>query len=246
VQGQSAFHQRFRLVRLMQGQWPEMASPRIVIATSDLRESGAFTDWLHTEGFAPVRKILPEAAASDLQARACDLLITDMKLAAKDGLVETLRKSPRNRRTPAVLIGAGPDAQARADAWGIYYLERPVERASLVATASMAIMEGRPIRRSPRKTIGRFEAVINDSPAYIVDVSREGLRLEIPRDRNSSPPPPVFAVRIPMVGVALKAQRVWASTQTGDLFACGATLACNDRKAEQGWRAFIDAVPTMG
>lgn len=222
-------------------------SPRVVILSPDLKESSDFAEWLRAEGFDPVRKFLPEAAVNDLQDRACDLLIADMTLAVRDRVFESLRRSRRNQRTPAVLVG-GKDAQAqdRASSWRAYYLERPVEQAQLVCTASMAIIEGRPVRRSPRKSIGRFEAVVNGTPAHIVDVSKEGLRLELPRGRKSSPPPPYFAVRIPMVGVALKVQRVWASTRGGDRFACGGTLAQNTAKAEQGWQGFVEAVPTVG
>jgi AmiR/NasT family two-component response regulator len=222
-------------------------SPRIVITTPDLRESSNFADWMDAEGFTPIRKILPAAAASEVQSRACDLLIADITVAVRDKLFEALRTSPHNRRTPIVLVGGGDeDERARADMWHAFYVERPVDGASLVCAASMAMLEGRPVRRFPRKSIDRFQAVVNDVPAYIVDVSKEGLRLEIPRDRKASPPLPHFKVRIPMVGLALTVQRVWASSRDSGAFACGGALAQNRPKATQGWQAFVDAVPTVG
>jgi CheY-like chemotaxis protein len=218
---------------------------QILLACSAPAEAKTFAEWLQAGGFASVRAVAPADAADDLRTRACDLLITDVRLAVRDKLVAGLRTSPRNRQVPLVLIGdANAEDQARAQAWRAYYVERPVDKAWLVCAASMAIAEGRPVQRSRRKTIGRFEAVVNGAPAFIVDVSKEGMQLEIQRD-GRSPLPPVFGVRIPLVGVGLLVQRVWARQQSGGALICGGTVAPNQPKAEQGWHEFVEAVPTM-
>jgi len=218
-------------------------SARILIACSKPAESETFAEWLRAAGFTTVRVVQPAEAADDLRRRGCDLLIADVKLAVRDKLVASLRTSAQNRQAALVLVGdADPQDQARAHAWRAYYVERPIDQAWLVCAASMAVAEGRPLQRSPRKPIGRFEAVVNGAPAYIVDVSREGLKLEIPRDGRSSLPP-VFGVRIPLVGVGLVVKRVWARPRSHDMLVCGGTLAPNQPAAEQGWQAFVDAVP---
>ena len=62
----------------------------------------------------------------------------------------------------------------------------------------------RPTRRSVRKAVNRFEAVANGVASHVVDVSYEGLRLEMLRDRQAVPPP-YFNVRLPLIGVIVLA-----------------------------------------
>ena len=110
----------------------------------------------------------------------------------------------------------------------------------------MALMEDRPVRRSPRKMVQRFDALVNGEPAAIVDVSAEGFRLELPRTRRL--PPPFFGVRIPLVGVAIIASRRWAMSPSKDAARiwCGAALSSNPSGAEEVWRSFVDTVPVVG
>jgi hypothetical protein len=111
----------------------------------------------------------------------------------------------------------------------------------------MAFIDDRPVRRSPRKTVQRFEALVNGIPSGIVNVSAEGLRLELPRDRRAALPP-YFAVRVPLVGVAVIAKRKWmmpASKNAAALW-CGAALSHNRASSEERWRNFVDSVPIVG
>jgi hypothetical protein len=125
------------------------------------------------------------------------------------------------------------------------YLGRPVERATLMCTITMAMMDERPVRRSPRKNVDRFEAVVDGTRSNIIDVSPEGLRLEIPADRRSAPPP-FFSVRVPVIGVALIVQRMWAIRRSAAISWYGGELARNSSRAEQAWRDFVDAIPRNG
>jgi hypothetical protein len=107
----------------------------------------------------------------------------------------------------------------------------------------MAFMESRPVRRSPRKTVHRFDALVNDVPASVVDVSAEGLRLELARV-----PPPYFAVRIPLLGVAVIARRMWTMSPSkhASTLWCGGALSHNRAGSEEAWRSFVDTVPVAG
>jgi hypothetical protein len=220
--------------------------PRVIIALPDAIECGSVADWLVAEGFEPVRRSSPAAAAEEMQARAFDLLIADVAFAFQGGLhAAGLR---RNRLTPTVVIGDFAAAeQCEAVNQRAMFLTRPVERALLVCTVSLAILDGRPIRRSTRKLVRRFEAVVNGVPSHIIDVSNEGLRLEMPRDGRSSVPPPHFSVLVPLLGVAVFVQRIWARTlpDEGRTEAtwCGGVLKQNGARAERAWRALVDAIP---
>ena len=222
--------------------------PRVIVVLPDVTESATVAEWLVADGFEPVLRPNPRAAAEEMQARAFDLLITDAAFAVRNGLLAASRE--RNPLTPGVVIGNGAIIDPRnAVSRHAMYLGRPIERGTLLCTVSMAILDGRPPRRSTRKIANRFEAVVNGVPSQIIDVSNEGLRLEMPRQRLSVPPP-YLSVRVPLIGVAVNVRRMWArSSPVQGLAAvtwCGAVLSANRPGAEQGWRAFVDMMPTVG
>ena len=149
-------------------------------------------------------------------------------------------------QTPIVVIGPeDPVAESQAAARGATYLTRPVERALITCTIAMAVMETRPVRRSERKP-ARFDVVIQGVPSRIIDVSREGMRVEIPRLRKASPPPPVFDVPLPMLGVSLNVRRLWTSSPpecVGQTIWYGGELSNNTRRVEMAWLTLVDALP---
>ena len=201
-------------------------------------------DWLSAEGFEAVRRTSPKAAIDEVLARPFDLLIADAAFAFRYGLHVASRA--RRPLTPTVVIGEAA-AQSESFCQQVIYLPRPVERVLVMCTVSMAIVDSRPLRRSARRPVHRFEALVNGAPSYIVDVSNEGLRLEVPRDVRSVPPP-YFSVRVPMVGVAVIVQRMWAqrSSERTAVTWCGGALSQNQTKALLAWRAFVDTIPIAG
>src|SRR6185503_9171335 len=131
----------------------------------------------------------------------------------------------RGQLVPTILIGEAIERRATAVNAQTMYMTRPIEKAVLACFVSMALMDDRPVRRSPRKTVQRFDALVNGLPSGIVDVSAEGLRLEVPRERQAALPP-YFAVRVPLVGVAVIAKRMWtmSPSKQGPMIWCGAAL----------------------
>lgn len=222
--------------------------PRVIIALPNITECGSFAGWLVSEGFEPVRRSTPRAAAEEMQARSFDLLIADAAFAFRDGLHAAGRR--HNPLTPTVVVG-DPTAAAQSDAVGrqAMFLARPVERVMLVCTVSMAMMDGRPARRSMRKLVKPLSAVVNGVPSHIVDVSNEGLRLAMPRDRRWVPPP-YFSVRVPLIGTAVTVQRMWTRAWPGsgrtEATWCGVELIQNGPLAERAWRGLVDTIPLVG
>jgi hypothetical protein len=216
--------------------------PRVIVALPDPAEGAAVADWLSADGFEPVHRWTPEAAAGEMQRRAFDLLIADATWAVSTALSTAGRA--RNPLAPTILIGEALDRRTTAVNAQTMYMTRPIERGVLTCFVSMALMDDRPVRRSPRKAVHRFEALVNGVPSDIVDVSREGLRLEVPRDKRAALPP-YFAVRVPMVGVAIIVQRMWtiSPSKPGSSIWCGGALSHNRASSEQGWRAFVDNIP---
>ncbi len=221
--------------------------PRVILAIPDFRECTALSDWLLEDGLEPVRRPTAGAALEEMRARPFDLLIADADLAFNHGLRAGGRM--RHPGIPTLVVGdadAGRRCQS-AGQWAMF-VERPVDRAMVSCTVSMAILDARPARQSARKPISGFNAFVNGVPSHILDISNEGVRLAVPGERRWAPPP-YFSVRISMVGVAVMVQRMWALPPGTDRLAattCGGALASNRPAAEQAWRAFVEAVPAGG
>jgi hypothetical protein len=210
--------------------------PRIIISLPDSAECATVAAWLLADGFEPVRRPTPQAAADEMRDRPFALLIVDADYALKRGVHPA-------RNAPTIIIGhAG--AQAESISGQTVYLPRPVDRAMLGCFVSMAIIDDRPARRSVRKPVNRFDAVVNGVPSQILDVSIEGLRLELAGGRKAALPP-YFTVRVPMVGVAVTVQRMWtrSSTKHASAIWYGGALSQNRVAINEAWRRFVDTIP---
>jgi hypothetical protein len=217
--------------------------PRVIVALPDPLEGATVVEWLKANSFDPVYRTNPANAAADMQ-RPFDLLIADATWAVGTAMQSLART--RNQLVPTILIGEATERRATAVNAQTMYMTRPIEKPVLACFVSMALVDDRPVRRSPRKTVQRFDALVNGIPSGIVNVSAEGLRLEMPRDQRSALPP-YFAVRVPLVGVAVIAKRKWTMpSKNAAALWCGAALSHNRASSEERWRAFVDSIPLAG
>jgi hypothetical protein len=212
--------------------------PKVIVALPDWAEGSLVASWLSENQFEPVHRTTLAAAAGEIQARTFDLLIMDSTWAVSQAHRRALRA--RGPAAPSILIGDPADGPATAANAQTMYLTRPIDLAVLSCFVSMAFMDGRPVRRSPRKTVQWLDAFVNDAPASILDVSPEGLRLQVARV-----PPPYFAVRIPALGVAAIAKRKWTMSQSkpASTLWCGGELSHHRAGSEDVWRSFVNTVP---
>jgi hypothetical protein len=214
--------------------------PRVAVAGVLTAEWVAIADWLTTEGFEPFRMAHQERLADDLQSGALDLLVVDVSSAGP--AINAVRA--RSRHTPIIVVGpVDPAAEAQATARDAIYLTRPLDRMLLTCMVSMAIAESRPVRRSERRST-RLSVVVQGVGSQIIDVSREGMRLEIPRQVAVAPPPPMFSVTVPMLGVALSVRRLWVASPPSSIQATwyGGELSNNTKRAELAWFTLVDAL----
>ena len=151
---------------------------RIIVATADAFEGAAIYDGLSAHGFEPVWLSTIQAAADEMRSRPFDLLIADAAFALSGGLQDEGR--PRNPLTPTILIGDAGSGQHVGLSGRAMYLTPPVDHAMLTCFVTMALLQDKPVRRSVRKPVNRYQALVNGVHAHILDVSAEGLRLEIP------------------------------------------------------------------
>jgi len=216
--------------------------PRIIVALSDRAESAVLSDWLAEDGFEPLRRPTPQTAVEEMRSRSYDVLIADASVNGRP----PLRAEGRLRRagTPAILIGNTPPQRGETVTSQPMYLARPLERAVLRCYVDMAILEGSPLRRSERRLVNALAATVNGVPAHILDVSVEGVRIEMVRDKRVALPP-YFTVKVPMMGIGVNVRRVWARAASGspNLW-YGGSLLPNRANALQGWKSLIDTLPT--
>jgi hypothetical protein len=216
---------------------------RIIVLLTDRVEAALVADWLADDGFEPIQRPNASAALAEMRAHPFDLLIADAGTDRR--LVTHARECSRRPLTPVILIGdAAPPTRGAVTSADIH-LARPISRALLGCYVSIAMLEGNPVRRSARKLVNPFEAEVNGLPSHIIDISTEGVRLEMPPDRRAALPP-FFTVRVPLIGVGVGVRRVWTRTSTGATHALwyGAALTPNRASAVQGWRSFVESIPT--
>jgi hypothetical protein len=220
--------------------------PRVIVSLPDSTEAAAVADWLLADGYEPVKRSTPQAAADELRDRRATLLIVDAAFAFGRGI----HPQGASKQAHVVVIGdRGAGSKGGSISGHTVYLTRPLDRATLGCFVSMAILDGRPVRKSVRKSVNRFDAVVNGVPSHIVDVSAEGLRLEMANDRRAALPP-YFTVRVPLAGVAVTVQRMWthASLRRGSGMEIwyGGALSQNRVTINEAWRRFVDSVPVVG
>ena len=175
-----------------------------------------------------------------MRDRPFALLIVDAGHAFKRGL----HPPAAARHVPTIVIGgSGAGSSSDGISGQTVYLTRPIDRAVFGCFVSMAILDNRPPRRSMRKSVNRFDAVVNGVPSHILDVSIEGLRIEVAERRSALPP--YFTVRVPLVGVAVTVQRMWtrAAIKRNSAIWYGAALSQNRIAINEAWRRFVDTVP---
>jgi CheY-like chemotaxis protein len=220
--------------------------PRIIVALPDAIECATVGEWLSDSRFETARRADPQTAIQEMHAHDFDLLVTDAGYAVNDGLLAVSRE--RNPSTAAVVVGNPSEDRRYVLSRQAVYLERPLDRATLLCTVMMAILEGRPARRSKRKNANGFEAIVNGVPSRIIEASHHGVRLQMPGGRVSTLPS-CFSVRVPLIGVGVTVQQIWARSapnQAAPVIWCGAALSANRPAIEQGWRGFVDMLPVVG
>lgn len=215
-------------------------SVRIGVACPLPGERAAFLDWLGSAGYDPTPMISIETVVRDLPSRPIEALIADVSLVSANDLPRIVKMLGPNR--PLVLVGNPREAiedVPRDATW----IDRPVTRDTFLLSIALALAEGRPARRSPRKLVPRLLAAVDGVTSKVVDVSSEGVRLEIP---GATPAvlPPYFILKVPAFGVAAKVKRVWVATPTQGSMWCGGIIErAGDRSSGTPWQHFVASAP---
>lgn len=202
-------------------------------------ERAAFLEWLAEAGYEPLPMLGLESVGRDLNSRPIEALIADVSLVTAAELPRVVRLLGANR--PLILVGDPADAieeVPRDAAW----IDRPVTRDNFLLSLALALAEGRPARRSPRKLVPRLSSSIDGVTAQVMDVSAEGVRLEI-NGASAAVLPPFFTLRVPGFGVATKVKRVWVAMPGQGSMWCGGVIERPSEKAAATWTNFVANAP---
>jgi hypothetical protein len=219
--------------------------PRIGLACPHPGERATLLEWCTSGHLHPVPMLDAGSIVRELDGEGFEALIIDAELAVTGDTPFVLRNLDRNR--PLIVIGSADAATlaepGRAD---VTYLKRPLARDPFLLAIALALAEGRPARRSPRRLVARLQASVDMVPARVIDVSYEGIRLEMP-ERHRSTLPPFFSVKVPMFNVNVLGKRVWVNNaldgRADRAFWCGVRLERNPGRAVEAWRTLVDNAP---
>lgn len=217
-----------------------MSRPRIGVGCPIPSERATFIEWLDASGYEPVPMIDLSAIETGSDGRPMEALIADVGLVPPERLPLVLKRLGSNR--PLILVGPpdqAPDCVMRDVSW----IDRPVAYEGLVLQVALALAEGRPARRSPRKLVTPLGSTVDGVNAQVMDVSPEGVRLEL-HGVQAGALPPIFTMRVPAFGVVTTVKRVWVTQPSPGSIWCGGSVVRNSPKSAHAWRTLVDNAPS--
>jgi len=213
---------------------------RVGVACPIPGERAAFIEWLDGAGYEPVPMLDLDSVARDLSVRPIEALIADVRFVPATELPRIVRILGPNRALMLVgAAGSGPEAVPRDATW----IDRPVTKDNFLLLVALALAEGRPARRSPRKFVPKLMSTIDGVTARVMDVSTEGVRLEVCEVQTAALPP-YFTLRVPGFGLAIKVKRVWVAAPPNGSMWCGGVVEKPLAKSKTAWGTFIENAPS--
>lgn len=216
-----------------------MSQVRIGVACPVVGERAAFLEWLKAAEYEPVPMLDFDEIGRDLSLKPVEALIVDVSLLSAATLPRLVKTLGPNRAL--MLVGDQAIEPVPRDAT---WLPRPVTRENFTMSIALALAEGRPARKSPRRLVPMLNSSIDGVDSKIIDVSNEGVRLEV---NGASPSilPPYFTLRVPGFGVNTKVKRVWVATPKRGTTWCGGIIEKKET-TQLAWNKFLQNAPTGG
>jgi len=226
--------------RLQSRQFVMPSSPRVGVACPRSGERTAIADWLRAAGFEPVILVDACFVASELTGQPPVLIVADASLLTPH-FIQAMRKGDPNR--PILAIGdEGDPGEELLVRKAVGFHVRPLTEPALLLAVSLAQAESRSLRRSERRSVPRLATTIEGATAVLLDVSNEGLRLEVDA-KGGAKLSPQFVVHVPLLRMAVPVQRVWVKSAAQGAVRkvqCGATLLATDERTLRAWQRLAD------
>ena len=212
----------------------------IAVACTEPAEQASVSDWLSQSGYDPVTVSDLSRLDDDLQVNAVEALIAEMALVPREDDVRSLvRRLGSNR--PLMILG---DARRlpRAVMGDLSVINRPLTREGLLLSVGLALAEGRPARRFPRRDVEPIQAMAHGIAVTVREASVGGVGLEVAGPRQALLPP-YFELRIPEFGVHVVVKRAWLVPVGAALVRCGGTVEGDLPGATRPWSEFAREAP---
>jgi DNA-binding response OmpR family regulator len=216
----------------------------ILVVEDDDRALAGMLELLRDAGHTVTGASTFDAAKGLLELHPYDLLITDIRLRAFNGLQLVRRSRLLHPNMAVILVTAHEDAMLELEAarYRAEYLLKPVKPADLLAAISRTLAHVKRERRWPRRAVGDGVMVqVGDWPAKLLDVSYGGLRVEM--TAPPSPLPSSFYVRLPTFNLSLPVEAVWSDRlRSPGALICGVALLGEGTNAPPAWRRVVDSL----
>ncbi len=200
-------------------------------------------DLLLHAGYRVVSAGSLQEAARVLGTDPPDLLITELRLGAYNGLHLVIRSRQLFPELPAIILTRFPDPVLETDAHRerASYVVKPLDHNAFLSLVSRRLGVSPDRRRQSRTPVpGRLEIAIGEQRAALIDLSYEGFCLRT----EGSALPSSFDITLP-TGRSVRASARWTSRppSTRGPLVCGAAVSATDATIDGAWREFVDALP---
>jgi DNA-binding response OmpR family regulator len=216
---------------------------QVLLVGTSAERSSAMVNLLTGSGHDVIAALGFEEAIRALAGHSPDLLISEVRLGAFNGMHLVIRCRITHPAMRTIVLDRAYDSGLEVDAQrhGAVYLVEPVDEVELLAHVSQMRAEITPQRRWPRKQVagGSLVAHVAHGPARVVDLSYGGLRLELLEKADVASG---FDVAVPGFGITVRAKPVWTCPAPSGWFWCGAELSEANPQALSVWRRFVDSV----
>jgi hypothetical protein len=212
----------------------------IAVACTQPAERASVSDWLSQSGYDPVAVSDFSRLDDELQSHAVEALIAELALVPRENDVRDLvRRLGSNR--PLMILG---DASRLPGAvmGDLSVIKRPLTREGLLLSVGLALAEGRPARRFPRRDVEPIPAVAHGSAVTVREASVGGVGLDLAGARQAVLPP-YFELRVPAFGVHVVVKRAWMVPVGPALMRCGGTIEGDLPDATRPWAEFAREAP---
>ncbi len=189
-----------------------------------------------------------DRARSLLLSHQPDLLITDVRLGAFNGLQLLTGRSLEQAAIPAIVTNAYPDAVLESEArmLGCPFLVKPFGAGSLLRMVDSLLSTDRwahvDLRQWPRTKVSEpVDVTVGKGHATVVDISYGGCRLQVEGGRSSPLSDPLedpLRVWVPPSDVMIPLVQVWkTSTAAGGIYGAAVRGSADETRV---WRGFVD------
>jgi hypothetical protein len=210
------------------------------LALSRLDERTRAAEWLVAAGHTVESLVDACRVDSDIAGRGFGCVLADGEV-LEGGFMARVRR--QDARLPLVAVVEADTALSAALGSDVGLLSRPLDGPAMTLAVALAFGESRQTRKRIRRRAPRLSSRAAGAPAEILDVSADGLRLELSSTQVARLGP-YFRLQVSMVALDVVVKRVWVGRAAGARVQCGAILVGPDDAQRLAWDRLLEIAAT--